>query len=559
MALAISILLLLLAVMAFWGTATSTAWARIAALETIEPYGFAVHEQLLFNFSQNGSFFQTIHMGYDNAWTWSGHRGATLPINGLVYGLKPSAIWLSQLQIAEVLLGVIPAAILGRRALQSPWGLAVGGLIYLGAPPTIALALQDYQDLVLAAPALLLAMTTFSSRHLSVALLGAIVACLPREECIALMVVCAVLAPPPPNRMRRFNIALACGVAISYVCILTVFFPITASSHDMPLQNAVLGLFQWPPRIFLDGWPYLTRFYALLWAPIGFLALAAPLWAAPGAALVLLHMTVPWGHGVDRDWGAHVHHMGPILPFFVAATIMGLGRVQSRIRQFKNRRFPAWVSPLLTGFMGTGLAVYAIQWDRDWAEHYRLIPSFQTTAPSYVHPAWTLMESLEHDDIPIVSKKLALVASARTESYTWDDSLLEKAPSKGLSAGTHLIVDQRNTAVVNWGMQMAGAAVITTEGPMVLISWDKGAQDKNIPSKAPSALQDLRPWPGQPPHREAIPGVPPRRAPPPPPVPQWHTPTHQGPGERPLGGPGSFNPEGPAPQKDAPSPAGNPE
>ena len=168
------------------------------------------------------------------------------------------------------------------------------------------------------------------------------------------------------------------------------------------------------------------------------------------------------------------------------------------------------------------------------------------------------MESLDEDDIPIVSKKLALVASARTESYTWDDSLYEKAPGKGLAAGTHLIVDQRNSTVVDWAMQMTGAAVIATEGPMVLISWDPGTVDKNIPESAPSELQDLKPWPGQPPHREAIPGVPPRKAPPPPPVPQWHTPTHTGPGERPLGGPGDFNPGGPAPQKDAPSPGGNP-
>ena len=47
----------------WWSTFTSTSAARIASLQTIEPYAFAVQEQLLHNFNENGSFFQTIHKG----------------------------------------------------------------------------------------------------------------------------------------------------------------------------------------------------------------------------------------------------------------------------------------------------------------------------------------------------------------------------------------------------------------------------------------------------------------------------------------------------------------
>ena len=61
----------LLMLLLFWGTAVSTSWARIDALQTIEPYGSAVHEQLLFNFAQHSDFFQTVHLGYDDTWTWS--------------------------------------------------------------------------------------------------------------------------------------------------------------------------------------------------------------------------------------------------------------------------------------------------------------------------------------------------------------------------------------------------------------------------------------------------------------------------------------------------------
>ena len=83
----------------FWGTAVSTAWARLAALQTIEPYAFAVHEQLLYNFSQSGRFFQTIHIGYDDNWTWSGHRALTLPMTGWIYRWSPDPLWLTQIQI----------------------------------------------------------------------------------------------------------------------------------------------------------------------------------------------------------------------------------------------------------------------------------------------------------------------------------------------------------------------------------------------------------------------------------------------------------------------------
>ena len=40
-------------------------------------------------------------------------------------------------------------------------------------------------------------------------------------------------------------------------------------------------------------------------------------------ALIFMHMTVPPGHGVDRMWSGHAHHMAPVIPFFLAATIPG--------------------------------------------------------------------------------------------------------------------------------------------------------------------------------------------------------------------------------------------
>ena len=100
-------LLSLVVVWLFWCTAVSTSASRIFSMQTIEPYAFAVHEQLMLNFSEHGSFYQTIHSGYDDKWTWSGHRAITLPAISYLYGINPSAQWLAQLMITFVTLGAL--------------------------------------------------------------------------------------------------------------------------------------------------------------------------------------------------------------------------------------------------------------------------------------------------------------------------------------------------------------------------------------------------------------------------------------------------------------------
>jgi hypothetical protein len=499
-------------VFGFWGTAVSTSWARIAALETIEGYGFAVHEQLLFNFAQSGDFFQTIHLGYDDTWTWSGHRSLTLPLNGLIYGLSPSPLWLSKIQIFWVLTGVIPAAWLGKHHFGNTWGIAVGTFFYLLSPATIALALQDYQDLVFATPFLMWTLCAMQAKHWRWVLLGAMVGCLPREECVPLVFAAAVVSFPGSKALWKRNIAIAAGVGVAYTLALSLAFPLASSQHDMPLVNAFHQVFQWPPQLFLDGWPYLGKFYSLLWAPLGLVALLAPELILPGVALVFLHMTIPWGHGVDRSWGGHIHHMGPALPFFVAGAIVGTSRLVAWTRRFWTVPRPATV------LLSSTALLFSLNWDLNWSNYYNLRLNWTSTQPTYTHPVWTLVQDhLTPEDVPIVSSRLSLAVSARTRSFSFDESLFDKAPNQGLTVGTHLIVDQRNTAVVKWGMAMTGATTVASAGPYHLIEWTKGALDKAVPVSAPQVLQDTFPWEGMPLNRTRIDGVPPRTTPPPPP------------------------------------------
>ena len=462
---------------AFFGVGCSTAWARIAALRTVEPYALAVQEQLLYNFSQGGSFFQTIHTGYDDAWTWSGHRAGTLPLVGLIYGLAPSPFTLTGILIGGVTLGVIPAAALGRQAFRHPLGLLVGALLYLGCPAVMGLALQDYQDLVFALPFLMFTLWALRARRPWWVLLGAILGCLPREECIPVVVAAAVITFDPrwERRWRRWlrNLGLAGGVALVYALLLALAFPVDAGSHDMPMAASLGGMVDPAQRFELFGLLRLESFYAIVWAPVGLVGLLSPHTLLPGLGLMFMHMTVPWGHGVDRHWSGHVHHLAPLVPFFVAAAILGAARLARLCAHPRLGR----VGRVLPWSVAVVLLGYGLWWNLAWAAGFNLVLRPWPSMPEHWHPAWSLIGSLPTDAVPIVPIDASLTASARPLSYTFSESLEDKAPGRGLGAGTHLLVHEDNTAVVKWGQAMPGATVVGESDPYLLIGWTRGSED----------------------------------------------------------------------------------
>lgn len=487
---------------AFTSTAITTAWTRIAALRTVETYAFAVHEQLMATFASTGTFAQTIHRGYDDAWTWSGHRAPMLVINALLYRLWPSALGLASRQILAVVAGVVPAAALGRAALRSRWGLWMGAAIYLGAPAVMALALQDYQDLVFALPALLFAFWGFRARRASLAVVGALAGCLPREECLALVVAAAVVSlgaggKRPWRRWLR-NVGIAGGVAGGVALLYALVFPVSAGAHDMPLLEGLKALSGAHGRVRLHGLPYLHHFYALAWAPLGLLALLSPLTAAPGGVLIVLHMTVPFNHGVDRYWGHHVHHMAPVMPFLLVATIEGAGRALrwlAKVPRMPWLPVPAAVAAVL----------YGAWWDARWVRWFNLDLALLPRSPDAWHPAWELAERIPPDGIPLVSKRASLTVSSRLEAYTWGQSLLDKRPEAGLAAGTHLVVHRDHEDVVPWALAMPGAEVVAEAGDHLLIAWEPTDRDPTLESwdSPPRRILD---HPDPAPHTDLPPG-----------------------------------------------------
>ena len=485
----------LIAIWGFWCTAVSTSWARIAALQTIEPYAFAVHEQLMFNFSTHGEFFQTIHMGYDDNWTWSGHRALSLPVVALLYGLNPSPVWLSIIMITLVTLGAIPSGLIARKRLRSNWAFLFGALLYLISPPTMVMALQDYQDLVLGLPFLMFAFWAFSTGKWWWIAIGAVVGMSAREECIPLTVIGAVLFIPNVWKWKRYllNLAIVLFITGSYVYLSQKYYPID-TGHDMPLENALRSIKN--GQVFLEGWLFLDEFYYLMIAPIGVIAIFSPVLAGGAFALCLLHMTVPDGHGVDRSWSAHCHHMAPALALTLAATVIGGCRIFAVVKKFDRYRISLVV-----------VTLWSAWWWNSWSNYYNLSKNIWPRTPQWEHPGWSLMRQLPADAIPISSKKTSILLSHFTESYTYDESLYSKRPHEGLAAATHAIVDSRRTNAIEWLSMMQGYTVLAEEFPFLLVSWTSNSRDPNARRKI--KFSRVQPWTGSYAKAEKIPGVPP--------------------------------------------------
>jgi hypothetical protein len=460
--------------------------ARVAALDTIEPYAFAIHQQLAFNFAETGEFFQTIHKGYGDEWAWSGHRAATLPINAWLYSFAPSPTALSTLLITWLLLGALPAAGLGYIAAKHPLGAILGAGLYLTTPTVWALALQDYQDLVLALPALLFTLWAMHARNVSWVMAGALLGCTPREECLALVIACAIVMIPIRESVsgwRRFdarrwarNVGVSLAVVLLYAGFLSFHHGQTPAQHDMPLVGAVQELFAGE----LPGLPFWDSFYVLLFAPLGALfMILAPEVAIVGVLLTAFHLTVSRHHGVDRSWTGHVHHMAPAVAFLTAATIIGAGRVlrvlSANTPSVRSARGAA------TALLTLLLVVYSTYYTTEWGQSTNLRVTMKPLEPVWESPAWALVRQLPADAIPIVPNEVSIAVANRPAVYTYRESLLDKAPDQGMGAGTHLILNNAHKTVRDWALQMAGAEVVDTAGMYTLIRWDAGAKDLSLP------------------------------------------------------------------------------
>ena len=134
----------------------------------------------------------------------------------------------------------------------------------------------------------------------------------------------------PPNwKVWIQNIILAAVIAFGYANglkpIIRLILAMTCPSKKCPsLLGAQSNIFR--------GLALQNRFYALIWIHSGALHFWSPC-CGPAVGLILLHMTVPEGHGVDRSWSGHCHHMAPAVAFAVSATTIGAASIASIYQQ----------------------------------------------------------------------------------------------------------------------------------------------------------------------------------------------------------------------------------
>ncbi|MEC7985855.1 MAG: hypothetical protein VX278_11875, partial [Myxococcota bacterium] len=311
----------------------------------------------------------------------------------------------------------------------------------------------------------------------------------------------AFLFPPTKKNKILYNarfFSISCTIAMvsGYLYWAELYYPIATSGHDMPLQNAVGSLGS--GTIFLEGWVYRTRFYSYIWVPLGSLAFLSPLLSLPALGLSFLHMSVPEGHGVDRSWGGHCHHMAPAAAFAVAAISIGGFRLLHWMK-FTSLRI----------LLGGGFLFWSAWWWHTWGdEYYNLIVSWKPEKAAWVHPAWKLAKKLPPESIPVVSTLNSIVVSNYPKSYTYDESLYSKARHKGLSVATHMIYDKRKEKVKEWVERMPGYRVLEEEEDFILVTWHKRSLDIGVHRKP--KFSKKQPYVGPYSKGSDIPGVPPK-------------------------------------------------
>jgi len=458
---------------------------------------FAVYNQIVWNFSQTGSFQQNIHSFYADDWKWSGHLSPSLFVVGWLYGLAPGPLTLCWIQISAVALGALPAFGLGWRAFGGPLGGVAAMLLYLGYPPLIVLALADYQDLVLGIPFAVAAVhQAWRGRPwaFALALLGVAAS---REEWILVVPLLGLLAPGGwSNRLTwaaralvvalfyfgalfslgfqaeavRGPLAPGPGIVVARLGLPTtwsgalerarrILAPIHYQSREGQQEDwkrTWLGA-----RRLTRTWDDVVHFYLDLGTPVHLVGVFAPTALMPAAAGLAVHLTAPPGIGVDANWANQVHHLAPVAASVVLAALLGSAFCH---RRTAGRR-GLWAGLALVAL---ALVVHVnLVWARRLDLHLRFHPVRHSARPPV--PEWDLVAGLPPDASLATDTAASLVISSRQLAYTYDDSFRDKVGCRGLRAVDYLLVRKAHAAWVREALSLPGVQRVgETRGYLLL-------------------------------------------------------------------------------------------
>ncbi|MFP5450987.1 MAG: DUF2079 domain-containing protein [Thermoleophilia bacterium] len=269
--------------------------------------------------------------------TWTGHL--------------PEAMLIAQAVIVAT--GAIPAYHLGRRWLGDARLGVAAAAVYLLYPPLQWATVAEFHPVTLAAPLLLFCIWFAQERRWLWLAVFAVAAALTKEQVgLALAVLGLWLFV---SGARRAGAVLA-GASLAWVALcMTVIIPhfnrgepsefIGRYSHLGDGPAGVVGTVLTRPWVVVEtvAEPGRLAYLAALLAPLLFLPLAAPLLAAAALPELGLNLLAEW----YPQYSFRYHYVAVIVPFFVAASLLGLARLRPRLERFApgSLRGPmaAWV------------------------------------------------------------------------------------------------------------------------------------------------------------------------------------------------------------------------
>ena len=517
-----------LAALVWYGLLSATALNRVQSMKVTGSGSFAVFNQIFWNYSQVGQFQQTIHAGYNDDWTWGGHRAPLLFVVSLFYSLAPEPITLCRIQIAFLALGAFPAFGLGWRAFGRPLGGVAALAMYLAYPPLQVLALSDYQDLILGIPFAILAVHQVwrgSPWWFALAILGVVCS---REEWILVAPFLGFLAPGDFRARLRWG-AGGLAVVLLYFGILwsvaynkgvdyspseapfgslreELDFPSTWEVAlgrarkilaPIPYNMEAARRFEEEPgftpsdsfagevsnysdwhstwlgrREITRTWKDGRDFYLDLGTPVHLVGVFAPAALVPAMGVLAVHLTAPLGQGVDSSWHEMCHHISPLVALLVLAAILGAGFCYRRTAARRG----LWL------FLAGLGALLVVQVNLDWGR-YQNLALWGTSPPA---PEWALVAGLPVEAILATDMDASLIISSRPLAYTYDDSFQDKAPRRGLRAVEYLLVRRTSRGWVELARDQHRASLVA-ETPNYLLFRMPWVRPLHPPASGPDA------------------------------------------------------------------------
>ena len=255
--------------------------------------------------------------------TWTGHL--------------PEALLVSQAVI--VALGALPAFWLGRRWLGDDRLAVAAAAVYLLYPPTMWATLTEFHPVTLAAPLLMFCIWAAEERRYLLLTVFATLAALTKEEvglALAMLGVWMVVR----GAGRRYGAFLAAASLAWTAFAVLVVIPRynDGRGSEFVTRYASLGddghgiattllTHPWEAVQLASSYDRLSYLGALL-IPLLLLPLAAPLLLLGALPEVLINILADW----FPQYSIQFQYVAVIVPFAVAAAIMGLGRLRRASR-----------------------------------------------------------------------------------------------------------------------------------------------------------------------------------------------------------------------------------